>query len=172
VRVLLIAVVFAVTACGAPAEVSTGAPQVSLSPTDLAFADLLIPQNESALAALALTNRSSSLRPLAKKVESQYRAELAQVRAVLAEAGTRESDQHAGHDMPGMITDAELAAAAHAQEADFDEQVKALLRNQFEESRTVARAERESGTSERLLELSARIDTTRAEFLTSLKEGR
>ncbi|MGI5500719.1 DUF305 domain-containing protein [Lentzea sp. CA-135723] len=170
-RAFLIAVLFAVTACGAPAEVPAEAPRAALSPTDLAFADLVIPQNESALAALALTTtRDSSLRPLAQRVEEHYRAELAQVRAVLAEAGTQESDQHEGHDMPGMITAAELAAAAHATEADFDEQVKALLRNQFEEARTVARAERESGTSERLVELSARIDSTRAEFLALLEK--
>ncbi|MFD4669558.1 DUF305 domain-containing protein [Lentzea sp. NPDC058450] len=141
-----------------------------MSPTDLAFADLLIPQNETALAALALTGQDSSLRPLADKVEGQYRAELARVRAVLAEAGTRETDQHAGHDMPGMITAAELAAVGHADEADFDERVKALLRNQFEEARTVARAERESGTSERLVQLSAGIDSTRAEFLALLEK--
>ncbi|WP_394620624.1 DUF305 domain-containing protein [Lentzea sp. JNUCC 0626] len=169
-RALLIAALLAVTACGAPAAAPAGAPPVTLSATDLAFADLLIPQNESALAALALTasRPDSALRPLAGKVEALYRNELTQVRAVLAEAGKPESDQHDGHDMPGMITAAELAAAAHADPAAFDGQLAALLRGQFEEARTVARAEREAGTSAALLELSSRIDRTRAEFLAEL----
>ncbi|WP_189153176.1 DUF305 domain-containing protein [Lentzea pudingi] len=169
-RALLIAAVLVVTGCGAPVS-PAGAPPVELGPTDQAFADLVIPQNESALAALALTadRPGSSLRPVADRVSSRYRDELAQVRTLLAQAGRPESDQHDGHDMPGMITAAERAAVGYAQGADFDEQLKVLLRAQFEEARTVARAEMASGKSTPLLELSAHIDSTRAEFLTLLK---
>ncbi|GHH40113.1 DUF305 domain-containing protein [Lentzea cavernae] len=165
-RALLLAAVLVVTACGSPVDTGVAAPD-GLSPTDLAFADLVIPQNESALAALALTAHrpGSALRPVAARVETRYRDELAQVREVLARTGRAESDQHEGHDMPGMITAAELAAVGHAHGADFDLQLKVLLRNQFEEARTVARAELASGTSEPLRELGARIDSTRAEFL-------
>lgn len=132
--------------------------------------DLLIPQNESTLAALALTasRPGSALRQLTAQVEARYRAELVQVRELLARTGRQESDQHDGHDMPGMITAAELATLAHDRGAAFDQQLKALLRNQFEEARTVARAELSSGTSPPVLELSARIDSTRAEFLALL----
>ncbi|MGW6441749.1 DUF305 domain-containing protein [Lentzea sp. NPDC055074] len=169
-RALLIAALLVVTGCGAPVS-PAGAPPADLGPTDLAFADLVIPQNESALAALTLAeNRpGSALHPVASQVSARYRDELAQVREVLARSGRQESDQHEGHDMPGMITAAELAAVGFAQGAEFDEQLKALLRTQFEEARTVARAEQASGTSPSLVELSARIDSTRAEFLALLK---
>jgi hypothetical protein len=171
VRVLLLAVVLVATGCGAPA-VGTPVP-TDLSATDLAFVDLVIPQNESALAALALAERpGSALGPVAGVVRDLYRSELAQVRELLALAGKAESSQHEGHDMPGMITAAELAAVEHVQGADFDLQLKALLRNQFEEARTVARAERSAGTSKPVLELSERIDSSRAEFLSLLGGGR
>ncbi|MFD4638330.1 DUF305 domain-containing protein [Lentzea sp. NPDC058436] len=170
-RALLLAVVLVATGCGAPA-VGTPVP-TDLSATDLAFVDLVIPQNESALAALALAGRpGSALGPVVRKAEDRYRSELAQVREVLARAGKAESNQHEGHDMPGMITAAELAAVEHVQGADFDLQLKSLLRNQFEEARTVARAELTSGTSKPVLEVAERIDSSRAELLALLGGGR
>ena len=166
-RALLLVVALAATACGAPAA---GNPVPSdLSATDLAFVDLVIPQNESTLAALALADRpGSALGPVAGRVEERYRSELVQVRELLARAGKAESGQHEGHDMPGMITAAELAAVEHVQGADFDLRLKVLLRTQFEEARKVARAELSSGTSKPVLELGERIDSTRTEFLALL----
>ncbi|MEU3643940.1 DUF305 domain-containing protein [Lentzea sp. NPDC034063] len=167
-RVLLLAALLLVTGCGTPIDT----PPSDLSATDLAFVDLVIPQNESALAALALANRpGSALRPVAAQVEDRYRAELAQVRELLARTGRQESDQHEGHDMPGMITAAELTAVGFAEGTAFDQQLKVLLRAQFEEARTVARAELSSGTSKPVLELGARIDSTRAEFLALLGDA-
>ncbi|WP_439656639.1 DUF305 domain-containing protein [Lentzea sp. HUAS TT2] len=166
-RALLVAVLLVATGCGAPAGDPTPAGAPDLTATDLAFVDLVIPQNESALAALALTatRPGSALRPVAAQVEARYRAELAQVRDLLARTGRQESDQHDGHDMPGMITAAELAAVGFAEGPDFDQQLKALLRTHFEEARTVARAELSGGTSKQVLELGAGIDSSRAEFL-------
>jgi hypothetical protein len=175
-RALLVAAVLMATGCGTPAGDTSpaGAPPADFSATDLAFVDLVIPQNESTLAALALAKSrpGSALRPVAAQVEDRYQAELAQVRDLLARTGRQESDQHDGHDMPGMITAAELAAVGHAEGTAFDQQLKALLRTQFEEARTVARAELSSGTNGPVLELGARIDSTRAEFLALLGDGR
>ncbi|MFD5827116.1 DUF305 domain-containing protein [Lentzea sp. NPDC060358] len=168
-RALVLAVVLAVAGCSAQAaqETSgTAATPPELSATDLAFADLVIPQNTSTLDALALARPGSELRPVADRVAATYRAELAQLREVLAGAGRPESGQHDGHDMPGMITAAELASIEHA--PDVDAQLKALLRTQFEEARTVARAELASGTHPPVRELGASIDRTRAEFLALL----
>ncbi|MEU7474642.1 DUF305 domain-containing protein [Lentzea sp. NPDC042327] len=181
VAVVLLAAVLP-TGCGAVAEAPPAAvpspavssPAVS-SPagptaTDLAFVDLVIPQNESALAALALVagRPGSALRPVAEQFGAGYRAELVQAREVLARAGRPESGEHAGHDMPGMITPAELAAAGGARDADFDGQLRTLLRTQCEEARTVARAELSAGTSRQALDLGARIERSRAEFLVLL----
>ncbi len=173
-RALLLAALLVVTGCGTTVPETAAPPPAStatdLTATDLAFVDLVIPQNESALAALALTTTrpESALRPVADQVAATYRAELAQVRDVLARTGRQETGQHDGHDMPGMITAAELAAVGRAEAPDFDQQLRTLLRTQFEEARTVARAELSSGTNPPVLELGARIDRTRAEFLALL----
>ncbi|USX54663.1 DUF305 domain-containing protein [Lentzea sp. HUAS12] len=170
-RALLLTAVLAAAACGTPAA-GTPVP-TDLSATDLAFVDLVIPQNESVLAALALADRpGSALGPVVARVGERYRSELAQARELLARAGKAESDQHEGHDMPGMITAAELAAVEHVQGADFDLRLKVLLRTQFEEARTVARAELASGTSRPALELGEHIDSSRAEFLELLGGSR
>ncbi|SEQ93738.1 protein of unknown function [Lentzea xinjiangensis] len=191
-RVLAIAAVLVVAGCGAtvaaappagPAPAGSlpagslpaGSVQPSpgpagLSPTDLAFVELVIPQNESALAAVtvAATRPGSALRPVASRVEAGYRAELAVARELLALAGRQETGLHDGHDMPGMITTAELAALGSARDTAFDQHLEQLLRTQFEEARTVARAELSSGKSAPALELGARIERTRAEFLALL----
>ncbi|HEX7303236.1 DUF305 domain-containing protein [Lentzea sp.] len=173
-RALILAVVLAVAGCSAQAAQETTRtaatpPELSatdLSGTDLAFVDLLIPQNTSALAALDLAEPGSALRPVAERVAATYRAELEQARAVLARTGRQESGQHEGHDMPGMITAAELASIRHS--PDVDGQLRTLLRAQFEEARTVARAELASGTHPPVRDLGASIDRTRAEFLALL----
>jgi hypothetical protein len=74
--------------------------------------------------------------------------------------------------MPGMITAAELASLRHAAEADFDHRLEALLRTQFEEAITVARAERSAGSDRTVVELSAGVESTRTEFLALLDEIR
>ncbi|WP_434443952.1 DUF305 domain-containing protein [Lentzea sp. E54] len=171
-RVLLAAVLLVVAGCGTTVRASTpsGAPSADLTATDLAFAELVIPQNESALAALALTatRPGSTLRPVTDQVAATYRDELARVRDVLARAGRPETRQHDGHDMPGMITAAELAAIGTAEDTAFDEHLRTVLRTQFEEARTVARAELSAGTSKPVLDLGAHIERTRTEFLTLL----
>ena len=52
-RALLVAVLLVATGCGAPAGDPTPVGAPDLTATDLAFVDLVIPQNESALAAIA-----------------------------------------------------------------------------------------------------------------------
>ncbi|ANZ40303.1 hypothetical protein BBK82_34015 [Lentzea guizhouensis] len=172
-RTLLLAAVpltaVLLTACGAPVA-EPPVPQAGPTATDLAFLELVIPQNESALAVLELAGRreDSALRPVTDQVVTGYRTELARARELLTRAGRQETDLHDGHDMPGMITAAELASIGDSRGSEFDQRLRTLLRTQFEEARTVARAELSGGTSPPVLELGTRIERTRAEFLALL----
>jgi uncharacterized protein (DUF305 family) len=153
---------------GVSSAVSTP-PAGELTPTDVAFVELAIPQNESALAAAQLTLKRSGSNPelvaLAERVDSDYRAELTRLNEVLSTAGLTKSDQHEGHDMPGMITALELEALDKAQGKAFDEQMSAAFRAHFQESLTVAQSELSAGTAKPVLELGADIERTRAELL-------
>jgi hypothetical protein len=167
------AVLVLATGCGgAVGETSSWSapPPVELTATDLAFMELVIPQNESTLAAVALaaTKPGSTQPALIDQVESEYRDELVDVRDLLAKAGRPETDQHQGHDMPGMVTAVELETLGNAGSTGFDRQLRAVLRTQFEEARTVARAGLSSGTAKPVLELGARIERTRTELLALL----
>ncbi|HEX6343695.1 DUF305 domain-containing protein [Umezawaea sp.] len=153
---------------GASSAVSTP-PSGGLTPTDVAFVELAIPQNESALAAAELTLKRSGSNPelvaLAERVDSGYRVELDRLNGVLTAAGLTRSDQHDGHDMPGMITALELAALDQAQGAAFDERMREAFRAHLRESLTVAQAELSSGTAKSVLELGSDIERTRTELL-------
>lgn len=170
-----------VAGCGAatpdagPAGVSSAVstpPSGGLTPTDVAFVELVIPQNESALAAAQLTLKRPGSDPelvaLAERVDSSYRTELTRLNGVLTSAGLTKSDQHEGHDMPGMITALELEALGKAQGRAFDDQMGAAFRAHFQESLTVAQSELSAGTAKPVLELGADIGRTRTEFLDQL----
>lgn len=156
---------------GGSSVVSTP-PSGELTPTDLAFVELVIPQNESALAAAQMTLKRPGSDPeliaLAERVDSRYRTELNRLNEVLATAGLTNSDQHEGHDMPGMITALELEALDKAQGKAFDDRMGEAFRAQFQESLTVAQSELSAGTAKPVLELGADIERTRAEFLARL----
>lgn len=179
--VVAIAVCVLAAGCGGAAEdagpagvssaVSTP-PSGELTPTDVAFVELVIPQNESALAAAQLTLKRPGSDPelvaLAERVDSRYRTELNRLNEVLSAAGLTNSSQHEGHDMPGMITALELEALDKAQGKAFDDQMGAAFRAHFQESLTVAQSELSAGTAKPVLELGADIERTRTEFLDKL----
>ncbi|MBY8850095.1 DUF305 domain-containing protein [Saccharothrix longispora] len=145
-----------------------------LSATDTAYAQLAIPQVESALPLLDLVAARSgdpALTALVAEVGGGHRAELARLRAVLADAGVAYLDEHRGHDMPGMITAEEVEAAGRLTGADFDARAGALLRAHFEESATVARAELAAGSDAALLALAGDLDAARRGYLAKLSSS-
>jgi len=183
VRVVVVAAVCLLAAgCGGAAAEDLGPagvlspisapPSGELTPTDVAFVELAIPQNESALAAAELTLKRPGADPrliaLAQSVDDRYRAELAKLNSVLGGAGVTNTNQHEGHDMPGMITDLELKALDQSQGKSFDDRMLETFRAHFQESLTVARSELSAGTAKAVLELGADIERTRTELLGKL----
>jgi uncharacterized protein (DUF305 family) len=133
---------------------------------------LAIPQVETALKAVELARTSAGVDPalvaLAGEVETGYRAELDGLRAALAKAGKSYENLHEGHDMPGMVTAAELDSLAKATGEAFDDQLRTVLRAHFEESTTVAKSELSAGTDPTVIELTKGVERTRADYLARL----
>jgi uncharacterized protein (DUF305 family) len=144
------------TACGQQGSAPAGnpapkaGPQVvassegsesALDATTLAFAELVISTDDQAVKLLDLgAERATApgLRSLAGALAAVRRTEVAQLRGILDTAGVTYVDNHAGHDMPGMPTEAELVALSSA--PDFDAQFTKLARAHLTESATVAKS--------------------------------
>jgi uncharacterized protein (DUF305 family) len=164
-------VVTAVFLAGCGGHVPAAAPAGALSDTDRAFIELVIPQDESALELVTLAKSretSASLTELTGKIDARYRTELAQLRALLAGAGVPETAQHEGHDMPGMITRAELDAISLTQGAAFDVQATQALKTHLQEVLPLVRGEQTAGTAEPVRKLAADIERNRTAQLAQL----
>lgn len=126
---------------GAQAVASKGGSNAGLDATARAFVELVIATDDQAVKLLdlgAARARSPELRSLAGELATARRAELAELHGILDTAAIPYVDNHAGHDMPGMPTEAELVALRAA--PDFDAEFTRLARAHLTESATVAKS--------------------------------
>ncbi|MEV4512776.1 hypothetical protein AB0K00_27860 [Dactylosporangium sp. NPDC049525] len=96
------------------AQRSSAPPAVTvLNPTDIAYLQLMISLDTSAgqLFDLIVAGGDPALVPIARSAADGHRAELAALRKALTDGGAIEdSSIHAGHDLPGMVVEADMAA--------------------------------------------------------------
>ncbi|AGK81239.1 DUF305 domain-containing protein [Streptomyces microflavus] len=147
-------------------------PSTSSTPTDAAWAQLMTPMNEKALALLTLAaDRATEprLRAFATRLHSGQEAELGRLRPLLARMGLPDTDVHAGHDMPGMVTEADLEAARAAEGAAFDRLFLTGIRDHLRHSAQVSRSEITAGARADAKQLAAALVTAREAALTELE---
>ncbi|MDT0447274.1 DUF305 domain-containing protein [Streptomyces johnsoniae] len=143
-----------------------------LSPTDLAWAQLMIPMNDQLLPLLdEVTRRGSApgLREFAEELAAGHETELTGLHALLRDAGVTYTNVHEGHSMPGMVTDEELAALEDTRDEDFDREAMALIAEHLEQSARVSRSERDAGSAEAATALAADLDEARTGQLAELE---
>lgn len=139
----------------------------SFDATARAFVELTIATNDQAVKLLdAGASRAAdpALRTFASDLAAARRAELVELHAILGTV--RYVNNHEGHDMPGMPTEAELVALAAA--TDFDAEFTRLARAHLTESSTVARSGQKSIKDERAKAFASAMAKERAEALRSL----
>lgn len=161
-----------VTGCAGP-EGSTAGPVAVTSPapvtaasgsyngTDLAWIQLMIPMNEQLLPVLALAGERSSdqaVRELMARIRDGHREELAALRDLFARTGLPDSKPHAGHDMPGLVSEAKLASLAGSTGPAFEQRWRELLREHLDQCASLARSEQKSGVDTATKELARRIE--------------
>jgi uncharacterized protein (DUF305 family) len=138
-----------------------------LDATARAFIELTIATDDQAVRLLDLgASRASSpsLRAFAAGLASARRAELTQLHGLLG--STPYVNNHAGHDMPGMPTEAELIALSAS--ADFDAEFTRLTRNHLTESETVARSGENAIKDEKTHAVASAMVKEREEALRAL----
>ncbi|WP_326812718.1 DUF305 domain-containing protein [Streptomyces scopuliridis] len=166
--------------CSTPPDPPAGADRSSspapssttpFTATDSGWIQLMTPMNEQAGQLLALASARESPPPLASwaaALAKEHRAELAQLRQLLDRMGLPDTNVHEGHDMPGMVTDADLDRARRLTGADFDGFVRQEIRAHLEQSGRVSRSESQAGGGQEAKRLAARIADIRAEQLKTL----
>ncbi|WP_328995625.1 DUF305 domain-containing protein [Kribbella sp. NBC_01245] len=137
----------------------------AFNPTDLAWLQLMIPMDEQLLRVLELAARHTvdpELRKLAAGTANDRRAELTRLKALRAKAKAPTANQHAGHDMPGMMTEPEIVALGNARGAAFDRLLARNLREHVEQSIVVAQSIATAGEHPEVKSLAASIVETRS----------
>ncbi|MFF5231609.1 hypothetical protein [Dactylosporangium sp. NPDC000521] len=120
----------------------------SLNPTDIAYLQLMISLNTSAgqLFDLIITGGDPVLTPIARTAADGHRAELAALRKALADGGAVEdSSIHAGHDLPGMVVDADMAAIRAAPAAQQPAKALEVLRDHLTGTTALCGSEAKNG---------------------------
>ncbi|MFE9015359.1 DUF305 domain-containing protein [Streptomyces cyaneofuscatus] len=159
-----------------PSAVRNTAPAPSASasgtPTDAAWAQLMTPMNEKAVALLTLAaDRAAEprVRAFATRLRGDQEAELGRLRPLLARMGLPDTDVHAGHAMPGMVTESDLTAAKAAKGAAFDRLFLTQIRDHLRHSAQVSRSEIAAGARADAKRLAAALVTARQAALTELE---
>jgi uncharacterized protein (DUF305 family) len=139
--------------------------------TDTAWIQLMIPMTAQAVTLLDLTASRAAdaeLAGLATRLGADHRGDLLRLRAALARAGLAATHEHDGHDLPGMITAADLAAVGQRTGAGFDALAVARLHEEMEQSVRLARAEQQAGQNGGCKALTASIEQARTTALGQL----
>lgn len=155
-------------AAAASAAAGGGTPA---DPTDAAWAQLMTPMNEQAVALLSLAGQRAAdprIRGWAVRLRTAQNGELARLRPLLARMGLPDTNVHEGHDMPGMVTEHDLEQARAVEGRAFDRLVTALIRDHLRQSAQVSRSETESGTRPDAKRLATALVSARKAELTEL----
>ncbi|MDX3850091.1 DUF305 domain-containing protein [Streptomyces sp. AK02-01A] len=140
--------------------------------TDRGWAQLMVPMNERTLLLLDLISdraSDSGLSDLARRTTVTHRAELTRLRTVLKKSGAEGTNPHEGHDMKGMVTDAELRTVAASRGAAFDDISMTYFREHLEQTILVSRGEEHSGAEPTATGLAAELEKRRAQQLEELR---
>ncbi|MET9224249.1 DUF305 domain-containing protein [Lentzea sp. NPDC003310] len=149
--------------CAAPAP--PPAPQASpFNATDTAWVQLMIPMNEQLLPALDVA--PAPLAEFARELRASHETELVHLRQLRDRAGLPDTNVHAGHQMPGLVSAADLLAIR----TDPSSLAK-KLHEHLDQTAKLARSELENGTDAATKEFAASVESSRRDQLTRLGQG-
>nr|BFE57145.1 hypothetical protein GCM10020063_016710 [Dactylosporangium thailandense] len=182
-RVLAVAVVLVATLAvvllwarpahepGAPALPPGGQPAASgdLNPTDFAFLQLMISLDNSALPLFDLLKDDAQLAGVVGPAATGHRDELVALRSALtAGGGVENPSEHAGHDLPGMVLEDDLAAIRAAPAEQRLATAVRVLREHFEGTTHLATSEGTAGSDTATKGAAERILAAHTKLLQAL----
>lgn len=120
-------------------------PAGSLNATDIGWIQLTIAMEEQARTILDLAPRrrgDAALGRWAADLAEEHRRDLTALRRLLADGGVADDNPHAGHEMPGMASAAELRTLETARGTHFDRLLRSAVRAHLTQTRKMAAAVR------------------------------
>ncbi|MFD4669829.1 DUF305 domain-containing protein [Lentzea sp. NPDC058450] len=132
--------------------------------TDTAWVQLMIPMNEQLLPALDVA--PASLAQFAADLKASHTAELVHLRQLRDRAGLPDTNVHAGHQMPGLVSEADLLAIRTDPSA-----LPKKLHEHLDQTAKLARSELENGTDAATKEFAASVESSRRDQLGRLGQG-
>jgi len=141
----------------------------SLNPTDLAFLQLMISLDNSALPLFGLMQADPAVQAVATSGADGHRGELTALRAALTGGGgIEDGSQHAGHDLPGMVLEGDLAAVRAAAPAQRPAEALKVLRDHLAGTTSLATSEGKAGFDPATKAAAAAILDTHTKLLAQL----
>ncbi|WP_432824915.1 hypothetical protein [Dactylosporangium sp. CA-092794] len=179
VAVVLVAALAVVVLWARPAHEPAGPPlvsppdgglmSVSLNPTDLAYLQLMISLDNSALPLFDAMRDMPALQAVAASAADGHKGELVALRAALSAGGALEDPSlHAGHDLPGIVLDADLAAIRDAPADQRPAKAVALLREHLTAAVSLSTSEGQNGFDPATKAAAAQIRDAHTELLAAL----
>jgi hypothetical protein len=139
--------------------------------TDAAWLSLMISMNDSTMVLLdsapaKLTD--PGLKAFVTSLAASHRAELDDMRARADRAHLFVSDDHAGHELPGVVTPDDLTTIDAQTGAAYDAAVRQCLREHLEQGAKLSVSEQANGTDDSTRELAKRLEQARRADVTRL----
>ncbi|MGI5520284.1 DUF305 domain-containing protein [Micromonospora sp. CA-259024] len=128
--------------------IGTAGPTNQFSATDVAWLQLTVAMTERLLPVLDMVpsrTTDPAWRRLAARVGAAHREDLSRARRLLTESGAPATNPHEGHDMPGMVTDEELAVLRSSSGLAFHRLAGQHLRAHLAQSVRIGTAEQRAG---------------------------
>ncbi|MEU3641971.1 DUF305 domain-containing protein [Lentzea sp. NPDC034063] len=148
------------SACGGPANTAA----------DVTFAQGMVPHHEQALEMAKLVPSRSSddkVRSLASRIEKAQGPEIAQMNEWLQQWGAEQD--HAGHDMTGMMSQDDMAKLERSSGAEFDRLWLDMMIKHHEGAVKMAKTELAQGEDDKAKKLAQAIIDGQQQEITEMK---
>jgi uncharacterized protein (DUF305 family) len=158
---------------GATATTAPPANGATFNDTDVAFAQNMIPHHRQAVEMADLANRASDpeIKQLAAQIKAAQDPEIKTLTGWLTAWGkpVEPPQGHGGHEMPGMMSDADLGKLKAAKGEEFDRRFAQMMIDHHKGAIEMAREEQADGANAEAKALAATIERTQADEVTKLQ---
>ncbi|MFD3461646.1 DUF305 domain-containing protein [Nocardia fluminea] len=142
---------------------------------DVSFLQMMYPHHAQAVEMAKMVpshTQNQQLIALAAQVEKAQAPEMQQITDLLAgfgEPAPSATEGHGGHDMPGMMTDAQMSSLQAANGADFDRQWLEMMIAHHEGAVEMAQTELNAGMNPRARQLATKIVADQEAEITTMR---